>query len=224
MYANPARQPSPFVYIIDSPSSNDLFEGYTIGMALRDALKAIRIPHFYTLAANREALNLAMQFKLSNCVNQMQPYSQTTDAIPLIHLCMHGNNDGVALTDNYFLGWSDLRSLLLSHNHIKGYDPFVCMASCNGINASSMVHAFDSVFSYLIGNTGPVYQNDLTVAYLSFYNHIFSKNATVDQSVSAMKAASGDSNFYYAVGQQIKAQKFQELQFGSRFPFGSPGI
>ncbi|MDN7586949.1 hypothetical protein [Burkholderia seminalis] len=165
-----------------------------------------------------------MQSKLSHCVNQMQPFSQTTDAVPLIHLCMHGNDSGIALTDNSFLDWQELRWLLLSHNHIKGYDPFICMASCNGINASNMAHAFDSVFSYLIGNTGPVYQNDLTVAYLSFYNHIFHKKSTVEQSVSAMKIASGDSNFYYAIGQQIKAQKFQELQFNSRSPFSNTGV
>lgn len=147
------QQPSFFVYIIDSPSPHDLFEGYTIGMALRDALKAIRIPHFYTLAANREMLNSAMQSKLMNCIHEMQSYGQAADAIPLIHLCMHGNNDGVGLTDkNDFLCWQELRHFLFSHNHIKGYDPFVCMASCNGINALNMAHAFDSVFSYLVGN------------------------------------------------------------------------
>jgi hypothetical protein len=69
------------------------------------------------------------------------------------------------------------------------------MASCNGIAASSMAHAYDSVFSYLIGNTGPVLQSDLTVAYLAFYNQIFLKGATLEQSVTTMKSTSGDQNF-----------------------------
>ncbi len=214
MYNPISKQPSPFVYIIDSPSPQDLFEGYTIGMALRDALRSIRIPHFYTLAVNREALNTAMSGKLQDCINQMQPYALATDAVPLIHLCMHGANTEISLTDGSFITWQELRQLLISHNQIKGYDPFVCMASCNGIEASSMAHAYDSVFSYLIGNTGPVYQSDLTIAYLAFYNQIFVKNATVDLAVSKMKVATGDENFYYASGQVIKQQRFNELSNG----------
>jgi len=219
-----ARQPSPFVYIIDSPSPQDLTEGYSIGMALRDALRAIRIPHFYTLSVNKTEFNAAMQHRLEDCVNQMQPFAQTTDAVPLIHLCMHGANEGIALTDGTFIYWQELRSMLIAHNHIKGYDPFVCMASCNGISASNMAHAYDSVFNYLIGNTGPVFQSDLTVAYLAFYNHIFWKRATVDQSVTAMKLASGDHNFYYAIGRQIRDQRFHELMSASQFPFSRPTL
>jgi len=39
--------PKPFVYIVDSPSSNDLLSGYTIGMALKGVLYAINIPCAY---------------------------------------------------------------------------------------------------------------------------------------------------------------------------------
>ena len=162
--------------------------------------------------------------KLHDCVSEMQAFALTTDAVPLIHLCMHGANEGIGLTDGSFIDWRELRQLLISHNQIKGYDPFVCMASCNGIAASSMAHAYDSVFSYLIGNTGPVLQSDLTVAYLAFYNQIFVKGATVEQSVMTMKSASGDQNFYYASGQQIKNQKFYELSNGWQNPLWGNGI
>lgn len=154
----------------------------------------------------------------------MQPFFSTTDAIPLIHLCMHGANEGVALSDNTFINWPELRNLLASHNHIKGYDPFVCMASCNGIQASSMTHAYSSVFSFLIGNTGPVLQSDLTVAYLAFYNHLYWKRASVDQAVTAMKSASGDQNFYFSDGKQLQAQRFNELMSSSQHSFARPGF
>ena len=209
--------PIPFVYIIDSPSPKDLFEGYSIGMALRDALKAIRIPHYYTLAVNKDSLIEAMQQKLQFCVGQMQ-VTNGTDAFPFIHLCMHGANEGIALTSGEYLLWPELRQILFAHNSIKGYDPFLCMASCNGIAAHSMANAYDSAFNYLIGNTGAVLQSDVTVAYLSFYNHIFFKNATMDQAVGAMKTASGDQNFYFAIGQQIKNQRFQELVVNKQYP------
>ena len=63
-----------------------------------------------------------------------------------------------------------------------------------------------------IGNTGAVLQSDVTVAYMSFYNHLFYKAANFDQSVQAMRHASGDHNFYYAVGQQVKDQRIYEMQ------------
>ncbi|WP_072688639.1 hypothetical protein [Acinetobacter baumannii] len=200
----------PFVYIVDSPSSQDLFNGYSIGMALRDALDAIRIPCIYTLATNKQTFEQALQQKLQSSIFQYQT-SPSVNAYPFIHLCMHGANEGIALTDNSYLNWSELRKNLFYHNQIKGYDPMVCMASCNGINGASMAHAYDSVFNVLIGNTDAVLQSDVTVAYLAFYNQIFNKNATLDQAIAAMRNATGDHNFYYSVGQQIKNQKLKEI-------------
>ncbi|TYL42074.1 hypothetical protein [Dickeya sp. ws52] len=201
----------PFVFLVDSPNHNDLYDGYSIGMALRDALKAIRIPCVYTLATCKENFQAALNNRLLDAVCQMQ-HNASTNAIPFVHLCMHGSQPGVSLTDGSFFSWSELRNLLLSHNHVKGNDPYVCMASCNGFNATSMANAFDSAFNILIGNTGAVLQSDVTVAYMSFYNHLFYKAANFDQSVQAMRHASGDHNFYYAVGQQVKNQRFYEMQ------------
>ena len=217
MQSFPPKPQAPFVYIVDSPSPTDLFEGYSIGMALRDALKAIKIPHFYTLATNKEKLSMAMQQMLQKRINEMQA-AHYVDAYPFIHLCMHGASQGIGLTDGSYLFWPELRNMLFAHNNSKGYDPLLCMASCEGIGATSMATASDGVFNLLIGNTSSVLQSDLTVAYLSFYNQIFYKNSNIDQAVNAMKIASGDHNFYYAAGQQIKNQRFSELISINNYP------
>lgn len=201
----------PFVFLVDSPSHHDLYDGYSIGMALRDALRALRIPCFYTLATSKENFQSALMTRLPESVRQMQP-STNVNAIPFVHLCMHGAPMGVGLTDGSFLSWQDLRNLLLAHNYVKGHDPYVCMASCNGFNATNMANAFDTAFSALIGNTGEVLQSDVTVAYMSFYNHLFYKMASFDQAVQAMRYASGDHNFYYTHGEQVKNQRFSEMQ------------
>lgn len=200
----------PFVYIVDSPSSHDIFNGYSIGMALRDTLNAIRVPTFYTFASNRFMFEQAFQYKLQASISQFQ-IDPSANAYPFIHLCMHGHNEGIGLTSNEFINWVDLRQTLRSHNTIKGYDPLLCMASCNGIGATSMAHAHDSAFNFLIGNTGSVLQSDVTVAYLAFYNHIFFKNANIDQAVKAMRVASGDNNFYYASGNDIRNKCLQTI-------------
>jgi hypothetical protein len=206
----------PFVYIVDSPSPNDLLEGYSIGMALRDSLRAIKIPTFYALATNQQMLGASLQGMLHAKVGEVE-FKGHVDAYPFIHLCMHGNQFGLQLTDQSLVPWPQLRGLLYAHNQIKGYDPILCMASCEGLGASSMANAYDSVFNFLIGNTGLVYQSDITVAYLSFYNSIFYKGQSIEQSVLAMKAACGDHNFYFTAGQQIKQQRFSEA-WNQHFP------
>ncbi|MCC3256529.1 hypothetical protein [Xanthomonas campestris] len=216
MSPQPVKPQVPFVYIVDSPSPNDLLEGYSIGMALRDSLRAIKIPTFYALASNQQMLSASLQGMLHSKVGEVQSNGQV-DAYPFIHLCMHGNQFGLQLTDQSMVAWPQLRGLLYAHNQIKGYDPILCMASCEGLGASSMANAYDSAFNFLIGNTGLVFQSDLTVAYLAFYNSIFYKRQSIEQSVLAMKAACGDHNFYFAAGQQIKQQRFSEA-WSQHFP------
>jgi len=223
----PANQTinQPFVFLVDSPSHQDLNDGYSIGMALRDALRAIRIPCFYTLATSRQSFESALTLRLQNSILQMQP-SQNINAIPFIHLCMHGAPTGIALTDGSFLSWQELRGLLLSHNHVKGHDPYVCMASCNGFNGTNMANAFDSAFNVLVGNTGTVLQSDVTVAYMSLYNHLFYKNSSFEHAVNSMRIASGDHNFFYTFGEQVKSQRLSEMQFqfaSSLWPTPQPG-
>ncbi|EHU5198969.1 TPA: hypothetical protein RQJ80_004357 [Vibrio vulnificus] len=201
----------PFVFLVDSPSSVDLYDGYSIGMALRDTLKAIKIPCFYTLATDQDTFHQAFSFRLPKAIQELSQHTGF-NAIPFIHLCMHGAPQGIQLTDKTTIDWFSLRQLLLNHNQVKGFNPFVCMASCNGLHAQNMATAFDSAFTYLIGNTGAVYQSDVTVAYTSFYNSIIHKRSLVDDAVLAMRTASGDHNFYIAYGEMIKNQKFAEFQ------------
>lgn len=210
MFPTFQNQFQPFVYLVDSPSHTDLYNGYTIGMALRDALRAIRIPCYYTLATCKETFQLSLSSGLPHAINQMQS-QPNTNATPFIHLCMHGSDPGIGLTDGSFLQWTELRALLASHNRVKNFDPYVCMASCNGYMGANMANAFDSAYNILIGHTGAVLQSDVTVAYMSFYNHIFNKSTNFEQAVLAMRQASGDNNFFLAVGAQVKNQRLSEL-------------
>jgi len=111
---------------------NDLVVQRGKEIGLRYTLKAIGVLLFYTLTVNKEALGATMKDKLQGCVNLMQALAMQTDAIPLILLSMHVANEGIALTNNTFIRLQELKTLFLSYNYIKGYDPFVCIASYNG--------------------------------------------------------------------------------------------
>lgn len=96
----------PFVYIVDSPSQSD--DVYSIGKALKDVLTAIHIRVFYEPVFNITELKLALGEQLKNCIAQHQ-VSPSSNAYPFIHLCMHGNQEGVSLTDGTTIKWSVLR-------------------------------------------------------------------------------------------------------------------
>lgn len=212
----------PFVYIVDSPSDQDLLDGFTIGMALRAALQAIKIPVIYTLTSNKMSFEWSLTSKLDNCIKQFQS-TNYSNYYPFIHLCMHGNSDGVAFTDHSHYPWESLKNILRAHNTMKGFDPLVCMASCNGLEGARMVDSNNSVFTYLIGNSSIVRQSDLTVGYLSFYNYLFHKNGTIENAVSAMKVASGDNNFYCIQGEQLRIQKAAQMTYNQQiFPVFQP--
>ncbi|WP_155724811.1 hypothetical protein [Stutzerimonas stutzeri] len=210
----------PFVFIVDSPSAEDLYGGYTIGMALRDALIAVKIPCEYKLTTDAQRFYTALNQGLHEAVVKRQTWPQT-NAYPLLHLCMHGNTSGVAFTDGNLIGWSQLRQLLSAHDAIKGHPPFVCMASCNGFDAVHMASASDTPFSFLVGNTQIVGQSDLTVGYLAFYHQLVYRNANVEQAVIAMRAASGNHNFVYQTGEQVRNYKIQEMLNSWSIPSGA---
>lgn len=201
----------PFVFLVDSPLSVDLLDGYSIGMALRDTLNAIKIPCHYTLAIDQNTFSQAFSYRLPKAVHEFNRQTGL-NAFPFIHLCIHGAPQGIQLTDKTTINWLALRQLVFNHNQVKGFNPFVCMASCNGIHAHHMATAFDSAYSCLIGNTGEVFQSDVTVAYASFYNSMIHKHMSVDNAVLAMRSASSDHNFYHANGEMIQNQKFADFQ------------
>ena len=200
-----------YVHIVDSPSAVDMAEGYSIGMALRDALKAIRIPHTYTFAANVELFKHSLVGTLHKSLCR-ERCSLNDIVLPFIHLCMHGNDGGVSFTDNSFYSWYNLKQDMFQVKNIIGNDPFLCMASCNGIKGIDMVDSSNKVFDFIVGNQGAVCQSDLTVGYLTFYHSLFHKGMNVDGAVSAMKAASSNGDFYYAVGEVIRQNVFRQMQ------------
>lgn len=107
---------SPFVFIVDSPSQDDLYfsGGFSIGMALRSCLYAIKIPHCYYFAPNLVRFEEIFKSHLSAYISQAQS-NPGIDSFPFIHLCMHGADQGIGLTNGDFIWWNQLREHLFYH-------------------------------------------------------------------------------------------------------------
>lgn len=188
-----------FVYIIESPSSRDLLDGRTEGRALSEALGLAEIPHYYSLASSKAML-------LESLGSRLNQAWQSMACMPILHLSMHGNSEGISLTDGDQLSWHDLRQALLPLMRRLQGGLLVCMSSCFGSAGCRMAMYSDSEphFWALVGNAASATWADAAIAYISFY-HLFFKGHPLNDCVDSMKIASGDHNFCWFSGQETRA-------------------
>jgi hypothetical protein len=190
---------SGFVYVIESPSGRDLLDGRTEGRVLTETLQLAGVPYSYSLVVDREMLAVALGERLEAALKHHR-------CPPILHLSMHGNQDGVALTDGEFVAWHDLRHLLLPLLRALGGGLLVCMSSCFGSSGCRMAMYEDDEppFWALVGNLGKPTWSDAAVAYSCFY-HLFFKGVDVQQCVHSMGLASGDAGFRLWTGAEVRA-------------------
>ena len=187
-----------FVFILESPSDEDLLEERMEGKALSTAFNLASIPHTYNLVATKKAFTTALSWRLHEAIKSHQK-------APILHISMHGNDDGVALTNGDFISWDDLRKELTPLLNNMGGGLLICMSSCYGTSGCRMAMHEDIVYPFwaLIGNSKATMWADAAVAYITFY-HQFFKGIQVEEAVTAMKVASGDSNFMIFSGDYVK--------------------
>jgi hypothetical protein len=188
-----------FVHIIESPSPKDLLEERTEGRALSKMLKAAAIPHEHSLTIDRATFEEALSDRL------MEAWKRH-GCIPILHLSMHGNADGVQLGTGEFVTWHDLRQLLLPLVRQMQGSLLLCLSSCYGVSACRMAMYTDAEphFWALVSHCGAVSWRDATFAFSSFY-HLFFKGFDLNTCVDSMKVASGNHEFQCLMGAASKA-------------------
>lgn len=187
-----------FVYVIESPSPNDLLDGRTEGRSLCESLRLSNIPHWYSLASNRETFLIALGQRLADAWNN---YGR----LPILHFSVHGNNNGIGLTNGDFITWSEFEAYLAPLNNWVNGGLLICMSACFGFSAQCMAaqNTNNSTYWALVGNTHEATWADAGVAYTTFY-HLLFKGADIDTCVANMRTASHDSNFYYIYGEHAR--------------------
>ncbi|AFM25548.1 hypothetical protein [Desulfomonile tiedjei] len=188
-----------FVYVIESPSSMDLLENHLEGEALVKALDLAAIPRYYSLVTDRATFRRALLERMTAALQ----YYEKAEAIPILHLSMHGDDSGIGLTCGERLSWEELRqelSLL-----IEGLNSglLICMSTCFGSSGCRMAWHTSEPFGFLVGNEDSVDWADAAVAYITFY-HLLFKGYPIQECVSAMNRASRNMRFRLDSGKESK--------------------
>lgn len=196
-----------FVYIIESPSKYDLLDRRVEGEALSKGFNLAGIPYWYSLTVDKETLFEALSSRLIEACNYQHP------RVPILHFSLHGDENNVGLTSGESLSWHDLRQLLLPLKRWMQGGLIICMSSCFGFSGCrmAMYNDHEPSFYALVGNTHSTTWGDSAAAYNAFYHRLF-KGASVEQSVEAMRSASGDNNFDFQYGQNVKIAWLQHIQ------------
>lgn len=189
-----------FVYVIESPADTDLLDGRSEGRALCEALRLAGIPHWYSLVTTPRTFEQSLNDRL------MQALQANPGRLPILHLSMHGNNEGIQLSNGHFLQWAQLRQSLAPLTNSMQGTLLIAMSSCMGGSGCRMAmhEDQDHPFWALIGNSGEALWADAAVAYITFY-HLFFKGVAIDECVSRMRLASNDQRFMHFVGADIRA-------------------
>lgn len=195
-----------FVYMVESPAPDDLFDGRTEGRVLCEALNLAGIKSWYRLASNSATLDRALNQELLSA-------SQSLQALPILHFSMHGNGEGVGLTDGGFLSWQDLRNRLVPINRALNGALIVSISSCFGAAGCRMAMRENEPLPFLalVGHQGSPTWSDAAVGFVAFYHRLF-RGAGVKTALEAMHSASGDAGFCVQLGKEIHANWVDYMQ------------
>lgn len=80
------------VYIVESPSSIDIYNKRSEGEILSKALSLSDISSIHRLAVNFEAFQASLTIGIEKCLEE------SNIIMPIIHISAHGNQNGITLT------------------------------------------------------------------------------------------------------------------------------
>ena len=207
-----------YVHIVESPSPDELLDGITEGGALCGFLDIAGIQYSYNLAIDLDQFDIAM-------TNRVEEAIYTFDKIPILHLSMHGNEQGIQLTNQYgtedMIFWPQLAIYLRRihryiRRHIGGKGLGVCMSCCGGAHGTQMAEQIRKInipYRWIIGSSSEIDLCDAALAYAILYRglHRGVDDDDIDLLVEAIRVASGITDFDIWDGELVQEIYKQEL-------------
>ena len=190
------------IYIMESPSIEDISEDKREGDALFAALKLCDIDSVHLPFDSIDNLVEAT----TKIVDDVNTRKNGKIPLPYIHLSLHGNESGVGISDGNFISWNDLRIILMEMNHKVNFGKYdnkivsrfsLCMSTCKGIYAYKMFipnEQFNPFWS-LVGPKLDIEWADSLIGYLVFYHSLIYKRTFITEAVKRMNLAIGSECF-----------------------------
>jgi len=190
------------VYIIESPSAEDILDKRKEGLALSEILSLANISNVYYNVSDRNTFAQAF-YRIGNDISTS---NQDLGSVT-IHFSMHGNKDGIELTSGEFMEWQELHQNIKSLNDSIGYGEVkwapgkkygfanLSFSVCHGYNAIAMkAYGEESPYTTVLGPTRAVNWSDSLIAFATYYHLTIHKDANWREAVVLMNYAAGAAN------------------------------
>ncbi|MCE9551902.1 MAG: hypothetical protein K8T91_00790 [Planctomycetes bacterium] len=195
----------PNVCIIESPSKADRAINRREGLAISEPLRVANIRHkLFDVGSRAELLNAFAEIAEFAAPVKLKPIPgelrKCCAPRLFLHFSCHGNSAGIALTDEDFITWSELGTILTTLATKLGLvDPekcaaacmTLCMSSCCGLYGRAMANDTSAVpFLGLVGCNSTITWTESITAYNTFYHQVITKGRTIPYAVRSINDAS----------------------------------
>jgi len=192
------------VYIIESPSIEDVEAGRNEGGALGKILELATIDNEVFTISNLDEFKGALKI-IAEEVNEIKG---KLGAVHL-HFSMHGSDGGITLTDGTFMDWSNLHEILKEFNDsikyiempngLKIAPTYLSFSVCKGFSARAIKELGDeSPYTSLIGPTESVEWSDSLLAFSIFFHNAILKKTGITKALKNMNETVGLDNVFRA--------------------------
>ncbi|MBL7717695.1 MAG: hypothetical protein JNL72_02575 [Flavipsychrobacter sp.] len=192
------------VYIIESPSPQDILDGRREGLALSEILTLAAIKNSYYQVSDFDTLLLAFH-RIILDINQKDNRLGVVD----LHFSMHGNSQGLGLSSGQLIEWQALAPILNDFNNKVGYMEIemapgkkygsanLNFSVCHGFNATLMKeYSEHSPFTTILGPIHEVNWSDSLMAFAVYYHNTIHKGHGWRYSAKMMNATVGLNNVF----------------------------
>lgn len=190
-----------FVYIVESPSSNDFLNNKYEGKILSGILDLALIKTKYLLVTNKSSFKKALREKLIDAMEE-------TEMFPLLHLSCHGDENGIGLTDGTTINWDELAELLTPVNEMLQDMLCITISSCFGGLAAQMAITLKEKLPFfgLVGIVEEITWIESAIAFATFYFQAFYKKVRFSKAIEAMCSATGilEENVIKVLAKEMK--------------------
>lgn len=196
-----------FVFVIESPSSIDLYHRRSEGEILQQAANLNQIPCIVKTAINYEAFEASLKIGLKEAMDDFK------GLIPILHISAHGFEDGIQLSSGQIINWEQLAELLRPLNQALENSLLFCLSCCEGYSGIRMAMTEedrDHPYYAIVANVEKPLWSDTAVAYSTFY-HLLAKGHFITDAVSAMQVAAGNDKFWLQTAEGAKQTYIEHI-------------
>jgi len=170
------------VFVIESLSAVDHFDGRLEGAGICELLRLARVPHSYRSVVDLPHLELALDLVGASEARY-------------VHFSCHGKEDGFQLTDGTFVSWRRFHDLAWRDCHRALQDRVVVFSACLAGNGVDAVYRWHKTFcAQIVASTRQITWEEGLAAFSAFYLHV-GRETTVGQSVELMNRIAGNEAF-----------------------------